>query len=216
METVRQRVEWVALGLAALALAILSYALFVRTRLGQTVDAELMTAILGASPGPLGAALAALARPLLFYALAPLVALLGLLALARRRWAAALAAAVVSAVPPPLIFHLREHVLTRPDLGVPGYDYNTFPSTHAGTAFGLLVALLLVWPGPLDRADLTRATFVAALVVAGNVTSYAHRPADVLGSLLIVAAIAWIAVALLGFKPVMPRPRRARRRSSPR
>lgn len=216
MGTVKQRVHWLALGLAALALANLSYALFVQTRPGQAVDANLMTAILSAFPGSLGTALAALARPLLFYALAPLVALLSVLAIVRGRWAAALAAALVSAAPPPLAYQLREHVLARPDLGVRGYDYNTFPSTHAATALGLLVALLLVWPRPLGRADLTRAAFVAAIVLAGNVTSYAHRPADVLGSLFIVAAVAWFVAALVGFRPVTPRRRRARRRSSPK
>lgn len=211
----RQRARWLGLGLASPALTAITYAVLVRTLPGQAVDADLMTAILNATPGPVGAALAALARPLLFYVLVPLVVLLALLALARGRWAATLAATVVAATPAPLSLHLREFVLTRPDLGVRGYDHNTFPSTHAAAAFGLLVALLLVWPRPVDRQDLSRASFMAAVVLLGNVTSYAHRPADVLGSLLVVAAIAWVAVAVVGFRPVTPRRRRARRRSSP-
>lgn len=211
----RQRARWLGLGLASLALTVITYAVLVRTLPGQAVDADLMTAILDATPGQVGAALAALARPLLFYVLVPLVVLLCLLALARGRWAATVAAVIVSATPAPLSLHLREYVLTRPDLGVRGYDFNTFPSTHAAAAFGLLVALLLVWPRPVDRQDMSRASFLAAVVLLGNVTSYAHRPADVLGSLLVVAAIAWVAVALVGFRPVTPRRRRARRRSSP-
>jgi membrane-associated phospholipid phosphatase len=211
----RQRARWLGLGLASLAASVLAYAVLVRTQPGQALDADLMSAVLGAAPGPVGTALAALARPLLFYVLVPLVGLLALLALARGRWAAALAAAVVAAAPAPISLYLREHVLTRPDLGVRGYDYNTFPSTHAAAAFGLLAALLLAWPRPVDRGDVARASFVAGLVLLGNVTSYAHRPADVLGSLLLVCAVAGLTVAVLGFRPARPRRRRARRRSSP-
>lgn len=212
----RQRARWLGLGLVSLAASVLAYAVLVRTRPGQELDADLMSAVLGAAPGPVGAALAALARPLLFYVLVPVVGLLALLALARGRWAAALAAAVVAAAPAPASLYLREHELTRPDLGVRGYDYNTFPSTHAAAAFGLLAALLLVWPRAADRGDVSRAAFVAALVLLGNVTSYAHRPADVLGSLLLVCAVTALTVAILGFRPATPRRRRARRRSSPR
>lgn len=211
----RQRARWLGLGLASLASSVLSYAVLVRTRPGQALDADLMSAVLGAVPGPVGAALASLARPLLFYVLVPVVAILALLALARGRWTAALAAAVVAGAPGPISLHLREGVLTRPDLGVRGYDYNTFPSTHAAAAFGLLAALLLVWPRPVDSGDVSRASFVAALVLLGNVTSYAHRPADVLGSLLLVSAVAALTVAALGFRPARPRRRRALRRSSP-
>lgn len=211
----RQRARWLGLGLASLAAGMLAYAVLVRTRPGQALDADLMSAILGAVPGPVGAALASLARPLLFYVLVPVVALLALLALARGRWAAALAASVVAALPAPVSLHLREHVLTRPELGIRGYDYNTFPSTHAAAAFGLLAALLLVWPRPVDRGDVSRAAFVAALVLLGNVTSYAHRPADVLGSLLLVCGVVGLTVAVLGFRPATPRRRRARPRSSP-
>lgn len=211
----RQRARWLGLGLAALAASVIAYAVLVRTQPGQALDADLMTAILSTVPRPVGVALASLVRPLLFYALVPLVAVLTLLSLARARWAAALAATVVAAAPAPLSLHLREQVLSRPDLGIRGYDYNTFPSTHAAAAFGLLAALLLVWPRPVDRGDVSRAAFVAALVLLGNVTSYAHRPADVLGSLLVVGAITWVAVALVGFRPATPTRRRVRRRSSP-
>jgi membrane-associated phospholipid phosphatase len=211
----RQRARWLGLGLACLAASALAYAVLVRTSPGQALDADLMTAVLNALPGPAGAALAVVARPLLFYVLVPLVAVLTLLALARGRWAAALAATVVAATPAPLSLHLREHMLTRPDLDVRGYDYNTFPSTHAAAAFGLLAALLLVWPRAADRGDVSRAAFVAALVLLGNVTSYAHRPADVLGSLLLVCAVTALTVAVLGFRPATPRRRRARPRSSP-
>lgn len=210
------RVKWLGLGLLTTAVAILAYVVLVRTRPGQVVDAEVMSAILDTVPPPVGRALAALARPLIFYVLVPLVSLLTLLAVARRRWGAALAAVVMSAAPGPVCLQLREHVLTRPDLGVAGYDHNTFPSTHAGAAFGLLVALLLVWPRVPDHADVARASFVAALAMVGNVTSYAHRPADVVGSLLIVLALAWLAAGVFGVRPARPRRPRGLRRSSPR
>ncbi|MDV3296756.1 MAG: phosphatase PAP2 family protein [Brachybacterium paraconglomeratum] len=211
----RQRARWLGLALASLVAAVLAYAVLVHTRPGQLLDAEVWSAILDSTPTPIAEALAALARPLIFYVLVPLVATLVLLALARGRWAAAMAATLVAATPTPAALYLRENVLTRPDLGVRGYDHNTFPSTHAAAAFGLLVALILVWPGPVDRRDAGRVAFVAALVLLGNVTSYAHRPADVLGSLLLVGAVAFLAVAALGFRPATPRRPRVRQRSVP-
>ena len=65
-----------------------------------------------------------------------------------------------------------------------------------GWIIALLVAVALLWPGrpgPVARWVLGA---LAVLVPAGNVTWYAHRPADVLGSVLLVAsvtALAWAA-----------------------
>lgn len=212
----RQRVRWLGLGLASLAAACLWYAASVHTWLGQWVDAELTGSILTAFPGALGDALGALARPLLLFVLALVVAGLAVLALSRRRWAAVLAAAVTAGLPAALSPYLRQDVLTRPDLGVSGYAYNTFPSTHASAAFGLLAALLLVWPRDPDRPDVSRAAFLAALVMVGNVSSHAHRAADVVGALLLTCAIAWLAAATFGFKPARPRRQHVRPRSSPK
>jgi membrane-associated phospholipid phosphatase len=211
----RLRARWLGLGVLCLASAAIAYAVLVRTVWGQQADAVATSGILDGSGDVVGPAMAALARPLLIVALAGCLVVLLLLALARLRFGAAAASVVVPATTIPAAYHLRDSMLSRPHLGVRGYDYNTFPSTHATTAIALLVAVLLVWPRPLDHRDLSRAGFVVSLVLIGNVTSYAHRPADVVGSLLLVCGSTLIAVALLGFRPPRPRPRRALRRSAP-
>lgn len=212
----RLRAGWLGLGMLCLVSAALAYAVLVRTAWGQQADADATSAILDASGDVVGTAMAVLARPLVIIVLAACLVVLLPLALARLRFGAAAAAVVVPATTIPAAYHLRDSVLTRPHLGVRGYEYNTFPSTHATTAIALLVAVLLLWPRPLDHGDLTRAGFVVSLVLIGNVTSYAHRPADVVGSLLLVCGATLVAVAVLGFRPPWPKPRRARRRSAPR
>lgn len=211
----RLRARWLGLGVLCLIAAALAYAAMVRTRRGQQADAAVTTAIIEVCGDVLGAATSALARPLLIVALACLLAVLLPLALARLRWSAAAAAVVVPAISIPAAYQLREDTLTRPDLDVRGYELNTFPSTHAAAAIALLVAVLLLWPRPLDHRDLSRAGFVVSLIFVGNVTSHAHRPADVLGSLLLVCGAALVAVAVVGFRPPRPRRRRAQRRCAP-
>jgi membrane-associated phospholipid phosphatase len=211
----RLRARWLGIGVLCLAFAAIVYAVTVHTRIGQQLDADAMTAILGVCGGAFGRAIAALARPLLIIALGGCLIVLLPLALARLRFAAVAAAVLVPAASIPAAYHLRDVWLTRPDFGVRGYDDNTFPSTHAATAIALLVSTLLLWPRPLDHRDLSRAGFVTSLVLLGNVTSYAHRPADVLGSLLLVCGATLFAVALVGFRSPRPRRRHARQRSAP-
>ena len=113
-----------AAGAAALAAGALH--LGVLTKPGQIADAELASLIQETIPAPARRVLNDLARPLLPYLLAPLAALLFLRGLVRRQWRRCLAtAAALPAIP--LSIWLRDEVVRRPDFGVPGYDWNTFP-----------------------------------------------------------------------------------------
>ena len=175
-----------AAGAAALAAGALL--LGVLTKPGQIADAELASLIQETVPAPARRVLNDLARPLLPYLLAPLAALLFLRGLVRRQWRRCLAtAAALPAIP--LSIWLRDEVVRRPDFGVPGYDWNTFPSTHATVGFVVLAAVAILWPwqpGRLGRG-LAGLALAAGLVIAvGNVAWYAHRPVDVLGSLGLV------------------------------
>lgn len=80
---------------------------------------------------------------------------------------------------------LREW-LPRPDHGY-SYVENTLPSTHMTLVAAAAVAIVLLWPTSLPGWLVP--VLVALLVVAalGNVVGHAHRPSDVLASLLLVA-----------------------------
>jgi len=118
----------------------------------------------------------------------------GEVAYVRRDWRDLLAAVLVSVGTVAVALGLRE-VLVRPDLGSYGYPYQTFPSGHVAVVGGLCVAIWILWPWPASRA----AAGVTGLVVTGvsalaSVVTFAHRPSDVVGSLLVATAAA-VAVA---------------------
>lgn len=187
-------------GLAAVAgfLALRWFA--VGTLAGQVADARLFTAVLGSFPEVLRRVLALLARPVVPAVLAVAVVALGARALRRREWAGLLVAGAPLPAAP-LAQRLREES-ARPLLGVPGYPDNTFPSTHAALGLALVVGLVALWPGPADRRLAWTAGTLAAVCAVGNVSWYAHRPADVLGSALLVLAPAALACALAGRIPL--------------
>jgi membrane-associated phospholipid phosphatase len=160
------------------------------TEPGQVADAAITSAILDLLPDNTRRSLDHLARPLLPYLLAPVAALLFLRGLVRGEWRRCLAAALATPAIP-LSTWVRDHVVKRPDFGAPGYDWNTFPSTHATIGFVVLGAVILLWPGRSlwsRRLRLGLAVTAGVIIFLGNVAWYAHRPVDVFGSFGIVAS----------------------------
>ncbi len=178
----------------------------VLTKPGQIADAGVASLIQETIPTPARHLLNDLARPLLPYLLAPLAALLFLRGLVRRQWRRCLAAA--AAMPAiPLSIWLRDEVVTRPQFGVPGYGWNTFPSTHATAGFVVLAAVVLLWPWRRGRigVGLGGLALAAGLVIGvGNVAWYAHRPVDVIGSWGLVTAPVLLALGLTIGGPARP------------
>ncbi|MGN6241450.1 MAG: phosphatase PAP2 family protein [Cellulosimicrobium cellulans] len=130
-------------------------------------------------------------------ACAAAVAVLGVVALVRRAWRDLLAAVLVVLGTVGIALGLRE-VLVRPDLGEHGYAYQTFPSGHVAVVGGLCVAIWLLWPWPASRAVAGWAGLgVTAAAALASVVTYAHRPSDVVGSLLVAAAVTVAVVWLL-------------------
>lgn len=130
-------------------------------------------------------------------ACAAVVAVLGVVALVRRAWRDLLAAVLVVLGTVGIALGLRE-VLVRPDLGEHGYAYQTFPSGHVAVVGGLCVAIWVLWPWPASRAVAGWAGLVVTAVAAlASVVTYAHRPSDVVGSLLVAAAVTVAVVWLL-------------------
>ena len=79
--------------------------------------------------------------------------------------------------------------LTRPDFSV-GALVNSFPSGHVAAVTGLAVALLLAFPaGQWRRVALVGVAPVVALTGAATIVLEWHRPSDVLGSVLLAAAV---------------------------
>lgn len=121
---------------------------------------------------------------------AAVVAVLGLVALVRRRWRDLVAAVLVAAGTVGVAVGVRE-LLERPDLGGFGYAHQTFPSGHVAVVGGLGVAAWLLWPWPSSRPVAGWTGLVVTAVAAlASVVTYAHRPSDVVGSLLVAAAAA--------------------------
>lgn len=130
-------------------------------------------------------------------ACAAVVAVLGVVALVRRAWRDLLAAVVVVLGTVGIALGLRE-VLVRPDLGGYGYAHQTFPSGHVAVVGGLCVAIWLLWPWPASRTAAGWAGLgVTAVAALASVVTYAHRPSDVVGSLLVAAAVTVAVVWLL-------------------
>ncbi|ARU50631.1 hypothetical protein CBR64_03085 [Cellulosimicrobium cellulans] len=128
---------------------------------------------------------------------AAVITVLGVVALVRRAWRDLLAAVLVVLGTVGIALGLRE-VLVRPDLGGYGYAYQTFPSGHVAVVGGLCVAIWLLWPWPASRAVAGWAGLgVTAAAALASVVTYAHRPSDVVGSLLVAAAVTVAVVWLL-------------------
>ncbi len=191
----RPRARAAATAVLAVAAFVLADLVLCRTGTGQRFDNALFSGILEGTPEAARRLLAVLARPALPVGLAVLLVVLSVRALRSSPRAVLVAALGLGSVP---LARAIRSTWTRPDLGVPGYLDNTFPSTHATAGIALLLGCLTLWPRPIGRAEAWGAAILAAVLLLGNVTWYAHRPADVIGSALLAVAVPAFAAALLG------------------
>lgn len=174
-------------GVSGVALAIL-YVFAVLTWPGQVVDEWVLGAAQRLGVGPLSHCWPLLARRIIPVLAAAAVVLLALAAL-RHRAQRVLCAFLLLGLSTGVSLTLK-HSLPRPLHGDGiGYLTNTFPSTHASATLALIVAAW--WLVPRRPTWLVDASIVAAGSVAiGNVVGHAHRPSDVLGSVLVVSVVA--------------------------
>ena len=178
----------------AAGIAVL-YAAAVVTPWGQLADDQLLGLMTSAS---------LLTRPVADVLRSGLVALpagvavtVGVIAVVRGRAWSAVACATITALSTVLSVALRDVVLVRPlhDLDS-GYLYNTYPSTHVTVTAALATSIVVLWPyRTAHERVVVREGVLAAVVVACvvNVLTFAHRPADVLGSLLVVGLVTSVA-----------------------
>ncbi|WP_258934085.1 hypothetical protein [Nesterenkonia pannonica] len=169
--------------------ALLCFAYFVGTPTGQALDNAGLGMDLVGMPEAERLQLFDGVRVGAVLALAVLACALGLWALLRRR-AAAAAVLALAAVGVVVLAGALRRALMRPELVPGGYDYNTWPSGHVAAACALaVVCLRLLPPGRLrPAAALVAATAVAAASYA-SATTFAHRPSDTIGGVLLCGAV---------------------------
>ena len=179
-------VRYLVVAFAAIAVFAGLYVYFVRTLSGQALD---QLAFDGAEFGR--RSVTPLAQQLLDAV--PLVSVIvgllltGVVTVVRRNgrtlivaFGAALAAVLSTQL-------LKVALLTRPDLGVEGYDGNSFPSGHTTVAAASALAVFLVAsPRTRGLAALGGSAFAIAAGVATLANGW-HRPSDVIAALLVVA-----------------------------
>jgi membrane-associated phospholipid phosphatase len=184
----RSALGYVVAGACCLAALAALYAWTVRTPGGQAADVALFARAQAANAvleGPASALRVGLPAVLL-------VAYLGVAldALRRGRRRALLASVVLVGAALPLARGLRESWLGRPYLGEHGYLENTFPSGHVALAGALAAAVAVLWPWAGRGLAAGGGALAVGLVAAASVVGHAHRPSDVAGSVLLVAALA--------------------------
>ena len=114
------------------------------------------------------------------------------LALVRRRMAAAVAAMVLVAGANVTTQVLKYDVLTRPDIGFG--TTNSLPSGHTTVAVSLALAGVLVAPAALRSLVALLGSGGATLIGAGTVVGRWHRPGDVVAG--VAVCLLWAALAL--------------------
>lgn len=185
---------------------VLLYWLAVRTLPGQMYDAGFFGRVVGLRT--VSGRVPELVRATLPTLLLGATTVPTVLAVTGRGWRRLLAAVLVVIVASAAAQLLKHRVLTRPDLGDHGYVENSYPSGHVAVVAALCVAVVLLWPGGPNRYVVAGGTLVAVLGAAANVASFAHRPSDVVGSLLLVAVVSvavWWALRVRTAPPVTSR-----------
>jgi hypothetical protein len=175
---------------AAVALLVVTWVVLVGTTPGQRIE---NTALLGAefrtsAERELGLERLSVISTTMF---GIAVVVVFIVALARRRAAlgAVVAGTMVVAV---LAAELLKELLPRPELvSGPGWLLrNSFPSGTAAVASAVAVGLLLVAPSRLRWAALPAGAIYAAVIGEATQATGWHRLSDVIGSVLVVIAVA--------------------------
>ncbi|CRK55033.1 phosphoesterase, PA-phosphatase related [Alloactinosynnema sp. L-07] len=184
----------VLLGGAAACLVglILTYLLFVRTAAGQWADGLLLSDYRGL-PRSAEEVLAATGDVKLWLVLVTVVLVIG--ALGGRWWRGVAGVGVILGAVG--VARLLKATLSRPDLDIVGSTtHNSFASGHVAAAAGLLVAFLLVVPAAARPWIAVPGGLSVAAVAWATVDAGWHRPSDVVGAVLIAAALALVVAAV--------------------
>lgn len=193
---------------------VLVYVTAVLTVPGQWLDDEVFGLAQDLPFAPLRPILPTLGRRVVPAVGLVVVAGVGVWALMARRWMQVGRAVVVVVLGVAIARGLRV-LLPRPDHGY-SYDANTLPSTHVALVVACVVAVLIMWPTHRLGWLALVGTALVWVACVGSVFGYAHRPSDVVASVLLVGAVAGAVLAVPKREvpegtPVHARPERGRR-----
>lgn len=139
-----------------------------------------------------------------------LVAVIALLRLDRVRGLAAIGVLVGSNV---ATWLLKDHLLTRPDLGldeVAPTTLNSLPSGHTTAAFSAVAAMLMVLPAAARMPAALLGGSLATVTALATMFAGWHRAADAMAAFLVVGICTMIAISLVvvleGPRPQAPAP----------
>jgi membrane-associated phospholipid phosphatase len=176
---------------------VLVYLVTVRTEQGRLVsDAALRGAISSGAPieDTVEAVLDIVSVGSLLGAVAA-VAVIALVQLERVRGLAAIGVLVSANV---LTWLLKEHLITRPDLGldeVAPATLNSLPSGHTTAAFSAVAALLIVLPAAARVPTALAGGSAATVIALATMFAGWHRTADAMASFLVVGVCTMGAIA---------------------
>lgn len=173
---------------------VLVYVTAVLTVPGQWLDDEVFGLAQDLPFAPLRPILPTLGRRVVPAVGLAVVAGVGVWALMARRWMQFGRAVAVVVLGVALARGLRL-VLPRPDHGY-SYDANTLPSTHVALVAACVVAVLIMWPTHRPGWLALVGTALVWVACVGSVFGYAHRPSDVVASVLLVGAVAGAVLAV--------------------
>ncbi|MDO5494127.1 MAG: phosphatase PAP2 family protein [bacterium] len=181
-------IVWSAALLATLGLLLLTYLVFIRSESGQVLDDGFMVAaneVLGTEIARNGA----LAFLGYLPAISAGIAVLALVvALAVRRSLTAPIVAIIMALGAASTTQILKAALSRPNHGVSEATMNSFPSGHTTVAAAAMFAAVLVTSPRWRPVVATLGGLFASLAAASTYVLGWHRPADVIGAVLVAAA----------------------------
>jgi len=174
------------------------YVVAVRDPHGMSLDREAFARLSGNAPAPYKVAGERTLRTIDVSTIAAALVGLAFLALARRRAARALAAAMIVFVP------VASAEVLKGALPMPAGRPSTFPSGHTAVAVSIGLALVLAVPPALRvTAALVGAAYGAAIAFAVVVLGW-HYPSDAIGSFFLCGFwFAVLALPLRGAKPAL-------------
>nr|NLD40888.1 phosphatase PAP2 family protein [Actinomycetales bacterium] len=184
------------------ALFVVAYIGFVRTATGQQLDDSLMVAaqrFLSVEVARNGAIGFLRYLPELSAVLAALALLVAAIV---RRSITAPVIAVVAALAAASSTQILKALLPRPNLGISEATMNSFPSGHTTVAAAAMIAVVLVSSPRWRPAAATLGGLFASTAAASTYVLGWHRPADVIGAVLVAAGWGLIAgVVILWREP---------------
>jgi membrane-associated phospholipid phosphatase len=181
---------------AELIAFLLVWRFFVRSEHGQLLDT---LALSGNRVGQarVGGAVDTVLNTLSAVSLMVATAVVGFIALMRRRIAVAFGA-ILLIVGANLTTQVLKQIIYRPDLGIDperAAAGNSLPSGHTTIAASVAVAFLLVLPGIYRGVGAVLGALVTAVAGVATLSAGWHRPSDAVAALLVVGA--WAAAASL-------------------